>query len=332
MRMPRLCELLPGWDELVRAQRHVVSRAQMLAHGWTADAIEHRLASRQWTVIYPKVYLLGSMPPTDWQRRKAALLYVGDEAAVDGIDACALWGVGLVVPRGDRVDVVDRWGNQARTRAALRLRRTTRPVTTHMVDGLATVDLATGLVVAGRRATRDNDVTALLSYGLQQRGLSTDQLLVANCFAGPVGRPRVERLLLELAPGARYPGELDFVKLVSTSTILPMPELNVWVRLPSGAVKCLDALFRSAALVHETLGRRVHEREDLFGETVAREGDLEEFGLHVLANFPARIRGAGPDVLRQVEAVFMRENGRGMPTGIEVLPGPPWLAREPRGA
>jgi hypothetical protein len=89
-------------------------------------------------------------------------------------------------------------------------------------------------------------------------------------------------------------------------------------------VRCLDALYRDAALVHETVGRRVHEREDLLGDTTARAGELEGCGLHVLANLPARIRDHGPTVLREVEAVYARRRGCGMPPGIRVLPAPPW--------
>lgn len=301
-------------------------------HRWTPDAIKHRLASGQWSEILPSVYLLQRGAPSHWQRRMAALLYVGPNAALDGADACAVWGVGLAVPRGDVVEVFDQWGGAARSRTGLRVRRSRRAANVVSIDGLTVVDLATALVVQARRVSRDSDAVALLSFGLQQRGITSSELFVANFCAGPKGRPRVDGLIEQLTTGARYVGELEFLKLSATSSILPIPEPNVWVRLPNGAVRCLDALYQDAALVHETLGRRVHEREDLLGELTARAGEVEEFGLHVLANLPSRIRDDGAAVLRQVEAVYLDRRGRGLPLGVEVLPGPPWRMRQGRGA
>jgi hypothetical protein len=330
--MPRRLKLGEGWEELVLRQRQVASRDQALAHGWTVEAISHRLATRQWLALLPSVYLLQSGAPSNWQRRMAALLYVGPNGGLDGADACAIWGVGLALPRGDRVDVFDRWGGSARSRGEIQVRRSRRSATLESIDGLAVVDLATALVVQARRVSRASDAIALLSFGLQQRGVTTSELFIANFCAGPKGRPRVDGFIVQLTSGARYVGELDFLKLSATSRILPVPEPNVWVRLPNGVVRCLDALYRDAALVHETLGRRVHEREDLLGDTTARAGELEEFGLHVLGNLPARIRDEGPAVLRQVEAVYLDRRGRGLPPGVEILPGPPWQLRQRRGA
>lgn len=320
--MPRRLELGPGWDELVARQRLVVSRAQLRDHGWTPDALSHRLSSGEWQELLPCVYLMRRGEAQAWHRRMAALLYAGDDAALDALDALANHGVGLVIPRGDCVDVVARKGGQARSRDGIRVRRTTALIHTITIDGLPTAELPTALVVAARRLTRRDDVVALLSHGLQQRRLTLKQLREANAAGPPRGRPRITAVLDELAPGARHPAELEFMRLVASSRVLPRPKCNVWVRLPNGVERCLDALFEDAALVHETIGRRVHEREDLLGSTLVREAGLEAVGLDVMSNLASRIRHSGQEVLAEVEAAYLHRRGRGMPASVVVLDGP----------
>src|SRR4051794_29212881 len=46
------------WN-LVREQHGVITRDQLLALGWTADAIKHRLATGRLYVVWPGVYVVG---------------------------------------------------------------------------------------------------------------------------------------------------------------------------------------------------------------------------------------------------------------------------------
>lgn len=317
--MPRRLPIDPALARLLAEQRRVATRAQLFAAGVTRGALEHRLGEGVWRELFPSVYLLSDADPTRWQRLRGGLLYVGEDAALDGFDAAAHLGVNLVIPDGRRMQVVDVWGGPARSTEDIWLRRSMQPIVRTIVDGLPCVDLAAALVMSGRRVSRESDVLALLSYGLQQRKLSLEQLCIANSQCPRRGRPRIDRLLDDLSIGARYEGELAFVRLCARSTVLPRPECNVTLRLPDGSERSPDALFRDAAFIHEVVGRRVHEREDLLGATTEREAMLEAAGFAVMSSLPAQIRDNGPAILKRAEAIYLQHRGRGLPAGVVVL-------------
>jgi hypothetical protein len=113
--------------------------------------------------------------------------------------------------------------------------------------------------------------------------------------------------------------EAEFRKLAEASLILPPAEYNVWLRLPSGRVVCVDALWRSSALIHETNGRRAHARQDLFEDMQERHDELTTAGLAVLHNPARRIWGRPREVITQTERCHLIYDGRGLPPGVAVL-------------
>src|SRR4051794_39038033 len=61
------------WN-LVREQHGVITRDQLLALGWTADAIKHRLATGRLYVVWPGVYVVGRPDVSRYGRWMAATL------------------------------------------------------------------------------------------------------------------------------------------------------------------------------------------------------------------------------------------------------------------
>jgi len=78
----------------LRRQAGVITRDQARAAGLAADAIDRRLAARQWVPLHPRVYLDGSHRLTDEARVRAALLWAGEGAVLSG--PAAAWWHGLV--------------------------------------------------------------------------------------------------------------------------------------------------------------------------------------------------------------------------------------------
>ncbi|WP_405058357.1 hypothetical protein OG474_37255 [Kribbella sp. NBC_01505] len=70
-----------GIDALIHDQNRIVSRVQLQDAGWSGDQIRRRLRSRRWQTVYPAVYATHTGPIGYDDRRLAALLYAGPEAA-----------------------------------------------------------------------------------------------------------------------------------------------------------------------------------------------------------------------------------------------------------
>ena len=77
---------------LARRQHGLVARRQLLALGWSAHQIEHRLASGSWIEVHRGVYALGPAPLTREGRWMAATL-VAPGAVLSHRAAAAHWGI-----------------------------------------------------------------------------------------------------------------------------------------------------------------------------------------------------------------------------------------------
>lgn len=79
--------------ELVRAQHGVISRAQLLAFGFTQDAIRHRLAVGRLFPLYRGVYSVGRPDVSRQGRWSGALLATGPTSVLSGRSAAAAWRI-----------------------------------------------------------------------------------------------------------------------------------------------------------------------------------------------------------------------------------------------
>src|SRR5213083_1303625 len=80
--------------ELAERQHGVVARRQLLALGFGARSIEHRVAQGRLHVVMRGVYAVGWPQLTQRRRWMAATLASGDGAALSHRSAAALWGIG----------------------------------------------------------------------------------------------------------------------------------------------------------------------------------------------------------------------------------------------
>jgi hypothetical protein len=211
----------------------------------------------------------------------------------------------------------------ARSRGFVTVRRTNAPLKITSTEHVRYVDPAAALIAATRRMTRYRPVLAAFSEALQQRTVSYADLVRANVQGPPRRAQFADDALEELSVGIRSASESDFRALALASTVLPTVEYNVWLRLACSRIVCVDAFIESSAVVHETNGRRYHEREDLFGDMQERHDALTAAGLVALHNQPRRITTRGREVIAQVERTHLIYDGRGLPPGVQRLLGPP---------
>ena len=298
----------------------MISREQAIAAGLTARAIAYRLVSGQWQVLMPDVYLTHRGEPSREQRLTGALLFAGPRSAVDAADACHFYGLRAVEPEPGRVHVVVPWGEPARSRGFVVVRRTTRPfITVAAAPSLRYLDAAGAVIAAARTLRSERHVTALLSEAVQ-RGVTTHSGLIRAHLNGPSRGSRLTSLALgHVGAGARSAPEAAFRTLAEASAVLPPLVYNGVLRLPGGQLVSPDALDVGAGIVHETNGRVAHARDDLFDDMQRRHDAMTAAGLVVLHNTPRRIYADGHAVIREFERCHQRYAGRGLPPGVELL-------------
>lgn len=318
--MPRTCRLDPRLDLLLAAQDFVVSRGQLLSAGMTRRAIDHRLTYMGWQRLMPSVYLTAPTEPTRRQLLMGAQLWVGNDGAIDDVDACRFHGVQAAIADDELIYVVVPQASTARSRGYVVVRRTSAPIRVVQTDRLRYVDPATAVIAAARRLRSDRAVVALLSDAVQRRVVTHRDLMRAHVQGSPRNAGPADLALEHIGAGIRSAPEADFRLLAEASTILPPLLYNRLLRLPSGLLISPDALALDAGLVHETNGRKAHRREDLFDDMQERHDTMTEADLVVLHNAPRRIALRGREVIAQFERVYLRHQGRGLPPGVVLLP------------
>ncbi len=233
-------------------QHGIVSRRQLLDLGFSAKAIEWRVANGRLHGVARGVYAVGWPQLTPERRWMAAILSCGQDAALSHGSAAALWRIGG--ERGGRVDIsvrrrceIRRAGIRARSRPSLSpdeiaMRKgipLTRPARTLL-------DLATELDCrAVERAVNEAD----------KRGLIDPEELrdALDGFAGEPGL-RSLRALLDQHTFRLSDSDLELLfRPIATAAGLPPPMTKTWV---NGFE--VDFHWPDIGLVVETDGLRYH--------------------------------------------------------------------------
>lgn len=237
---------------LAGTQHQVVTRAQLIQHGFTEEAIRHRIAGGRLWRLSRGVYSVGPPRGTDEQRWTAAVLVCGGEAALSHRSAAALWGIGAELPRRTDVSVrrrctVRRTGLLTRSRPSLAasevVERDDIPVTS-IVQTL--VDLATELPDGPlERSVNEADKRDLI-----------DPEALRAALAERAREPGVKRLasLLDRRTFRLSDDELErLFRPLAAAAGVPVEETKAWVNDIE-----VDFYWPRLGLVVETDGLRYH--------------------------------------------------------------------------
>src|SRR5213078_1909442 len=96
--------------ELVHRQHGVVARWQLLAHGLSRHAIDHRIAKGRLHPVWRGVYAVGRPELSRHGVWMAAVLACGEDAVLSHASAAALWGIRPEGPGDVEVSVPARRG------------------------------------------------------------------------------------------------------------------------------------------------------------------------------------------------------------------------------
>jgi hypothetical protein len=257
--------------ELAGRQHGIVARWQLLALGFNAREIEHRVARGRLHPVMRGVYAVGWPRLTDKRRWMAAVLVCGDGAMLSHRSAAALWGISF--EREGLIDIgVRRRGELRRPGLRVRGRPSLAPEDITSIDGIPVtsvvqtlVDLATELPPRRlERAINESD----------KRDLIDPEALRATLDAH-AGEPGVKllRSILDKRTFRLSDSDLEILfRPIAAKVGLPSPLTK---QVVNGYE--VDFFFPTLGLVIETDGLRYHRTPS----TQARDAQRDR--AHILA-------------------------------------------------
>jgi very-short-patch-repair endonuclease len=261
---------------LARAQHGVVTRADLLALGFSDKGVKHRLATGRLHQVAAGIYVVGRPQLTPHGRWMAAVLACGDGAVLSHRSAAELWGIGREWER--RIDVsigrrsvITRRGIKVRSRPALPSKNVTRRHNIPVTDPIQTlIDLATELkLLRLERAVNEADKLDLVDPETLRRELD-----------GYVGMPGAKalRTMLDRHTFRLSDSDLEvFFRPLALAAGFPLP-LSKHVVLGYE----VDFWFPDHGLVVETDGLRYHRTPAQQARAVKRDQKHAAAGLRVL--------------------------------------------------
>lgn len=276
-------------ERLLSRQAGVVTLAQAVSCGMSADTVRRRVGAGRWHELYPCVYLVGGHRLTDEARVRAAWLWAGGEKAAVTGPAAAFWH-GMVdrAPIPVEVTVLSRSHRRPQRGAALR-RRVLLPPDLVTSRGLLVADKPFAALETARALV---DGSVFLDRALQRHVRFPELYRSYTRNMGRVGWAEVGRLIRAAADRADSAAERLLVRLLREAGI------GGWVLgYPFGPYR-LDLAFPAERLAVEVDGWAWHVDPERFrndrrkGNAVTGAGwGLLRFTWHALNTEPAKCVG-----------------------------------------
>jgi hypothetical protein len=198
-------------EGLLRRQAGVISRAQAIERGMSADAVQRKLGSGRWERLHPGVYLAADHEYGDEARLRAAMLWAGEGATAHGLSAA--WWHGIVAELPATVQITVPRARRAGRRAGLLVRRRDLATADHVPLRLLQVT-DVPLTVLEAAISLGPAGSALLDRALQ-RTVRFPAVYRAHCRnLGRRGSPAASALLTAAADRAASQAERRLVRLL----------------------------------------------------------------------------------------------------------------------
>jgi hypothetical protein len=277
--------------ELVARQHGVVTRAQLLAHGLSAQAIKRRIANGRLYPVYRGVYAVGRPELSRLGRWMAAVLACGPGAVLSDTSAAALWEIGVEMTEGIEVSIPAR---SFRRRPGILMHRRTRLATTLEHGIPVTTVPATLSALATRLDTADLERAI---NEADKRNLITPTALRAAINGDP--QAAALRRVLDRRTFVLTDSELERRFLpIAAQAGLPPPQTGV--RLNGFKV---DFYWPTLGLVVETDGLRYHRTPAAQARDRLRDQAHAAAGLTPLRFTHEQVRYEPEHVRRMLAAV-----------------------------
>jgi hypothetical protein len=284
-----LAAVQPALAELARRQCGVVTRDQLLAHGWTHAQIATAIRNGRWRALGRRVIILHNAPLTGDQRIWAAVLFPVKPAALAGLSASAAAGLRGFEP--EHVHVVVAHDTRTNMPAWVKIHESRRFAPGDAVAGSPPrTGTARSLIDAAAWSQWPRRACAILCAGVQQRLVTADQLGAELALAGSVRHAAIMRDILgDIGGGGHTLAEIDFGPLARRAGLGP-PSRQRTRRDPDGKVRYLDVVLTlpdGVELVVEVDGRG-HLQVETWTDDLDRQNEVVIDGKPVL-RFPSVI-------------------------------------------
>lgn len=186
-----------AWD-MARRQHGVLARRDLLALGFSPDAIKHRIATGRLHQIRRGIYAVGRRELTREGRWMAVLLAGGDDAVLSHGSAAALWGIG---PEWRLIEVTVRhrvWSRLSDVKGRARPGLPDDDITVHR--GIPVTTVPRTILDQATTPISEASLERLVNEADVARGIDFDfRMLRRYCDLRP-GEPGVRRLRRLLDP------------------------------------------------------------------------------------------------------------------------------------
>ncbi len=276
--------------------RGVVTRAQLVALGYANTAISRRVRAGRLHRLHPGVYAVGHASVSREGRWLAAVLAVGDGAALSHRSAAGLWDLSSVRAKPDVTTA--RRGRRAPAGIDLHRTRWLPPEHVTVLEGIPVTTVERTLA----------DLAAVVSPGRLERAIAVaearaivDVDLLLACARHRPGARAIRSLLAEWTPGVtRSELENRLLALIGASH-LPPPEVNA---MAEGFE--VDLLWRAAHVVVEADGHAFHGSRSRVERDRTRDAALAAAGYVVLRFTWRQVTRRPETVIRAVRAAITR--------------------------
>lgn len=270
-------------------QRGVLSRAQALQCGLTANGLQHRLRrDGPWQRLLPGIYLTVTGQPTWEQQQIAAVLHAGPDGLITGPAALLNYQLLRKVPR--IVDVLVPLDRQCTGRGFVRVHRTLRMPASAVCDGPIRFAPPERAVADTARALADRVEARAVVASAVQRGQCTVAQLAAELQDGPIrGSANLRAVLDEVIAGIRSVPEGDLRSLI-TRAGLPQPLYNARLYLGEVFLAQPDAWWPEFGVAVEVDSREWHLSPADWEQTMARHRRMSAAGAIVVHVSPRQLR------------------------------------------
>ncbi len=318
--MPRRHALRP--DEYAALCGAMVVRvSQLESLGLARSTIAQRCrAGGPWQRMLPGIVMLSNGPPRRADRRRAALLYAGDDAVLTGADALELHGMERMPrPSGPVHLLVSEDQRRAGSGRVLAERTARLPVPHPGRWPLAPLVRAT---LDFTRRTGDRDQVRAVIAEVVQRGRCTPADLGAELEAGcGWGSALPRSVLKEVGDGIRSVAEAQARELVLRSG-LPAPQWNVLLYDVGGRfLASPDAWFDEVGLAWEIDSREWHLSPADYDRTLDRRSAMMAEQVIVMHTQPTKLARRN-EVLAELRGNYAHAALRPRPPLI-VIPADP---------
>lgn len=240
-------------EELARASYRVVLTHELIDHGISTAEIRRLHRDGRLVRLVQGAYAAAPLREPIERLVLRALTRRHPGSAVSCEPALVVHG--CPVPHPSRPHLVLPEAHEPISSAAVRTHCTRWPIPVTLVDGLPVVLPAVALIGAWSDLRELDDRRAIACAALTARTTTT-----ADVVAQTPGRRRVPQAtellrtceLVDL--GCESPPEIDYLLNVERRHALPSAERQVWIELPDGRRRRVDALYRAQRLIVEIDG------------------------------------------------------------------------------